>query len=171
MQRFLTYTGIFVVLILLQVFLLDNLALSVYFHPLIYVAFIIVLPMDMRPVTVLLLSLLLGVVMDCITGQAGLNVMATAAVGFLRPTIVNLVCGRSSGFDDTVPSLHRFTTKNLVGYIFFMVLIHSTLFFMLESLSLMHFLHTLLRITISTLSAYIFVWYLVRIIVERIFKN
>lgn len=171
MQRFLTYTGIFVVLILLQVFLLDNLALSVYFHPLIYVAFVIVLPMDMRPVTVLLLSLLLGVVMDCITGQAGLNVMATAAVGFLRPTIVNLVCGRSGGFDDAVPSLHRFTTKNLVGYIFFMVLIHSTLFFMLESLSLMHFLHTLLRIAISTLSAYIFVWYLVRIIVERIFKN
>lgn len=171
MQRFLTYTGIFLVLILLQVFLLDNLALSVYFHPLIYIAFIIVLPMDMRPVHILLYSLLLGVTMDMITGQAGLNVMATVAVGFLRPAIVAMACGRGGGFDDTIPSLHRFTTKSLFGYILAMVVAHSTLFFMLESLSLMHILHTLLRIVVSSSVAFIFVWYLVKIIVERIFRN
>ena len=171
MQRFLTYTGIFVVLVLLQVFLLDNLALSVYFHPLIYVAFVIVLPMDMRQVWVLLLATLMGLVMDLLTGQAGLNVMATAAVGFFRPTIVGLVCGRGSGFDDSVPSLHRFTHKNLMAYIFAVVLIHSTLFFVLESLSLMHILHTVIRVVVSSTTAFVIVWYLVKIIVERIFKN
>ena len=67
MQRNLTYAGIFLVLVLLQVFLLNNIMLSVYCYPLVYIAFIIVLPLDMRPVWVVLLSALLGLVMDKIT--------------------------------------------------------------------------------------------------------
>ena len=171
MQRNLTYVGIFLTLVLLQVFLFDNIALSVYFHPLIYIAFIIILPLDMRPVWVLLLSALLGLTVDMATGQAGLNVMSTPAVGFMRTAIVGLICGRSMGFDDTIPSLHRFTTKNLVGYVVAMVVVHSAIYFFMESLSMMHILHTLLRLVISDIVAVFVVWYIVRLIIERVFKN
>lgn len=171
MQRNLTYVGIFITLVLLQVFLFDNIALSVYFHPLIYIAFIIILPLDMRPVWVLLLSALLGLTVDMATGQAGLNVMSTTAVGFMRTAIVGLICGRSMGFDDTIPSLHRFTTKNLVGYVVAMVVVHSAIYFFMESLSMMHILHTLLRLVISDIVAVFVVWYIVRLIIERVLKN
>ncbi|MBP3289454.1 MAG: rod shape-determining protein MreD [Alistipes sp.] len=171
MQRNLTYVGIFLTLVLLQVFLFDNIALSVYFHPLIYIAFIIILPLDMRPVWVLLLSALLGLTVDMATGQAGLNVMSTTAVGFMRTAIVGLICGRSMGFDDTIPSLHRFTTKNLVGYVVAMVVVHSAIYFFMESLSMMHILHTLLRLVISDIVAVFVVWYIVRLIIERVLKN
>lgn len=171
MQRNLTYVGIFLTLVLLQVFLFDNIALSVYFHPLIYIAFIIILPLDMRPVWVLLLSALLGFTVDMATGQAGLNVMSTTAVGFMRTAIVGLICGRSMGFDDTIPSLHRFTTKNLVGYVVAMVVVHSAIYFFMESLSMMHILHTLLRLVISDIVAVFVVWYIVRLIIERVLKN
>ena len=57
MQRYLSYIGMFIGVVLLQIFLLDNISLGIYFHPLIYVAFVIILPLDMRPVWVLLLSL------------------------------------------------------------------------------------------------------------------
>ena len=171
MQRNLTYVGIFLTLVLLQVFLFDNIALSVYFHPLIYIAFIIILPLDMPPVWVLLLSALLGLTVDMATGQAGLNVMSTTAVGFMRTAIVGLICGRSMGFDDTIPSLHRFTTKNLVGYVVAMVVVHSAIYFFMESLSMMHILHTLLRLVISDIVAVFVVWYIVRLIIERVLKN
>lgn len=171
MQRNLTYAGIFLTLVLLQVFLFDNISLSVYFHPLIYIAFVIILPLDMRPVWVLLLSALLGLTMDMATGQAGLNVIATTAVGFMRTAIVGLICGRSMGFDDTIPSLHRFTTKNLVGYVVAMVVVHSAIYFGMESLSMMHILHTLLRIVVSDVVAIFVVWYIVRLIIERILKS
>lgn len=171
MQRNLTYAGIFLTLVLLQVFLFDNIALSVYFHPLIYIAFIIILPLDMRPVWVLLLSALLGLTLDIFTGQAGLNVIATTAVGFMRTAIVGLICGRSMGFDDTIPSLHRFTTKNLIGYIVAMVVVHSIIYFGMESLSVMHIMHTLLRIIISDVVAIFIVWYIVRLVIERIFNS
>ena len=171
MQRNLTYAGIFLVLVLLQVFLFDNIALSVYFHPLIYIAFVIILPLDMRPVWVLLLSALMGLMMDMATGQAGLNVMATTAVGFMRTAIVGLICGRSMGFDDTIPSLNRFTTKNRIGYIVAMVVTHSAIYFGLESLSVMHLLHTLLRLVVSDIVAIFVVWYIVRLVIERILKS
>ena len=45
MQKNLIYAGAFLALVLLQIFLVDNISLSVYFHPLIYVAFIILLPL------------------------------------------------------------------------------------------------------------------------------
>ncbi len=171
MQRNLTYAGIFLVLVLLQVFLLNNIMLSVYCYPLIYVAFVIVLPLDMRPVWVVLLSALMGLVIDMATGQAGLNVIATTAVGFFRPMIVSFICGRTLGIDDSLPTLRRFTTKNLVGYIVAMIMLHGVIYFMMESLSLMHMLHTLLRMLLSCSIAAVLVWYIVRLIIDRIFKN
>ena len=125
----------------------------------------------MRPVWVLLLSALLGLTLDIFTGQAGLNVIATTAVGFMRTAIVGLICGRSMGFDDTIPSLHRFTTKNLIGYIVAMVVVHSIIYFGMESLSVMHIMHTLLRIIISDVVAIFIVWYIVRLVIERIFNS
>ena len=171
MQRNLTYAGIFLVLVLLQVFLLNNIMLSVYCYPLIYVAFVIVLPLDMRPVWVVLLSALMGLVIDMATGQAGLNVIATTAVGFFRPMIVSFIWGRTLGIDDSLPTLRRFTTKNLVGYIVAMIMLHGVIYFMMESLSLMHMLHTLLRMLLSCSIAAVLVWYIVRLIIDRIFKN
>lgn len=60
MYRTLPYVALFAVSALLQVFLFDNLAISVYLNPLIYVAFIILLPLDIPPVVLLLLGLLTG---------------------------------------------------------------------------------------------------------------
>lgn len=171
MQRYFTYSGIFVVLVLLQVFLINNISLSAYCNPLIYIAFIIILPLDMRPVWVLLLSALLGLIIDLTTGMAGLNVVATTAVGFMRMTIVSVACGRNLGFDDALPSLRRFTAKNLIIYVSAMIVVHSLIYFFMESLSLMHIFHTLLRVVLSDVVAIIIVWYIVKLIIERIIKN
>lgn len=171
MQRYFIYSGVFVVLVLLQIFLINNISLSAYCNPLIYIAFIIVLPLDMRPVWVLLLSALLGLTIDLATGMAGLNVVATTAVGFMRMTIVSVACGRSLSFDDTLPSLRRFTAKNLIIYVSAMIVVHSLIYFFLESLSLMHIFHTLLRVVLSDVVAVVIVWYIVKLIIERIIKN
>ena len=55
MQRYLSYVGMFIGVVLLQIFLIDNISLGIYFHPLIYVAFVILLPLGMQPVWVVLL--------------------------------------------------------------------------------------------------------------------
>ncbi len=159
MQRYLSYAGVFATLVLLQIFLIDNITLSVYFHPLVYAAFIILLPLDTKPVWVLLLSAAMGLTIDVLTGMGGLNVIAA------------LTCGRASGPDDAVPALYRLTQKNLAWYMAGMILLHSSIYFLLESLSLRHLPHALLRLALSDIATAVFVWYFIKLFIEKILNK
>ncbi|MBR3794018.1 MAG: rod shape-determining protein MreD [Alistipes sp.] len=168
MQKSLLYIAAFVVLVLLQIFLIDNIALSVYFHPLVYVAFVIMLPLDMKPVWVLLCSTLMGLTIDTLTGMAGINVMATAAVGFLRPALLHAAVGRSTDAADTIPALHRLSTKHLAWFIVLVVVLHSVIYFFMESLSLSNALHTFVRLVVSDIVAIALIWYIIKLFTEKI---
>ena len=168
MQKSLLYIAAFVVLVLLQIFLIDNIALSVYFHPLVYVAFVIMLPLDMKPVWVLLCSTLMGLTIDTLTGMAGINVMATVAVGFLRPALLHAAVGRSTDAADTIPALHRLSTKHLAWFIVLVVVLHSVIYFFMESLSLSNALHTLVRLVVSDIVAIALIWYIIKLFTEKI---
>ena len=171
MQRYLSYVGMFIGVVLLQIFLIDNISLGIYFHPLIYVAFIIILPLDMRPVWVVLLSALLGLTMDMATGMCGLNVIAATATGFARSAIIGFSSGLNTGIDDTIPALYRLPQKNLMTYMVSMILLHSTIYFLVEALSMAHLFHTLLRIVVSDVVAGVIIWYIVKLFVEKILNK
>ncbi|MBQ2373647.1 MAG: rod shape-determining protein MreD [Alistipes sp.] len=168
MQKNLIYAGAFITLVLLQVFLIDNISLSVYFHPLIYVAFIILLPLDTKPIWMVGLSALLGLTIDVMTGMGGLNVIATTATGFLRSFVVKMVTGHALGTDASDSSLHRIPEKNFRWYIIAMVVLHSLIYFTMESLSLLHIFHTLLRLVVSDIAAILFIYYFVKLFIEKI---
>lgn len=53
MYRTLPYLGLFAAVALLQVFLFDNLTISIYLNPLVYIVFIALLPLDTPPAAVL----------------------------------------------------------------------------------------------------------------------
>ena len=161
----------FIGVVLLQIFLIDNISLGIYFHPLIYVAFIILLPLDMLPVWVVLLSATLGLTMDMMTGMCGLNVIAATATGFARMAIIGFTSGLNTGVDDTIPALYRLPQKNLLTYIILMVLMHSIIYFVMESLSMAHMFHTLLRIVVSDVVCVVIVWYIVKLFVEKILNK
>ena len=171
MQKNLLYVGAFIILVLLQIFLLDNISLSVFFHPMIYIAFIIMLPLDIKPLWVLLLSTLMGLTIDMLTGMSGLNVVATTATGFLRPMMLRLAVGHATATDDSVPSLHRLSPKHLAWYISLMIILHSTIFFLLESLSLSHLPYTLLRLALSAATASLMSWYIVKLFTKKILNR
>ena len=171
MQRYLSYVGMFIGVVLLQIFLIDNISLCIYFYPLIYVAFVILLPLGMQPVWVVLLSALLGLTMDVMTGMCGLNVIATTATGFARIAIIGFTSGLNTGVDDTIPALYRLPQKNLLTYIISMVLMHSIIYFVMESLSMAHLFHTLLRVIVSDVVCVVIVWYIVKLFVEKILNK
>lgn len=154
--------------VLLQIFILDNISLGIYFHPLIYPVFIILLPLDTRHVWVVLLSALLGVLMDVMTGTDGLNVIAATATGFFRPMVVGATCGRTVGPDDTLPALYRVTAKSLAWYIGSMILLHSAIYFFMETLSLRHLPYVILRLAVSGAAAFGLAWYFSRIFLDKV---
>mgnify|MGYP000542023120 CR=1 FL=1 len=159
MYRTLEYTILFVVMALLQVFLFSRIGVSVYIHPLAYVAFIILLPMEIAP----LLLLTLGLLMDVFMGTAGINTIATLFVAFCRPTLLNLLAGKDEVKDGGIPNVNRLGIKKFIKYASFMVLLHSTVFFIFETLSLHFFYLTLLRILLSSAVTLLLVYFCQRL--------
>ncbi len=168
MYRTLTYLGLFVASVLLQVFLFDNLSISTYFNPLIYIAFIVLLPVDTLPIVLLGAGLAMGVTMDATMGAAGVNTISTLAIAFLRPTLAGILCGRDNIRDGGVPSPQRFGIRPFIHYLVAIVLIHHLIFFSLESLSLTHLLHTAIRIVVSSAASILFIWFIAKIFTAKL---
>ena len=94
MHRVVEYTLMFIVLVLLQVFLFDNLNLSPYCYPLVYVGFILLLPVTLLPAWTLLLGFAIGAVTDLLSGTPGLHTIAATATAFCRRA---MAAGESRG--------------------------------------------------------------------------
>ena len=164
MYRTLPYLGLFAAVALLQVFLFDNLTISIYLNPLVYIVFIALLPLDTPPAAVLGAGLALGVTMDFAMGAAGINTIATLLIAFLRPTLAGMICGRDNVREGGIPSSARLGERKLMA----LTLVHHAVFFSLEALSWTHALHTLLRIVVSTAVSAGFIWIIARIFTAKI---
>ena len=168
MYRTIPYLGLFAAAVLLQIFLFDNLSISVYLNPLIYIVFIVLLPLDAQPVTLLGSGLLLGLTMDCAMGAAGINTIATLPVAFFRPQLAAMICGRENIREGGIPSPERLGSRKFFLLLLTLTLIHHTIFFLLEALSWSHLLHTLLRIVVSSALSVAFGWIIVRIFTAKL---
>lgn len=169
MYRALHYIGLAVILILIQTFVFDNLAISVWFNPLIYVTLVVLLPLDARPIAVLLTGLAIGVVADYTTGGAGLNTSATLLVAFMRQPLLGYFCDSDDLRDGGVPSPQRMGGEwKFVRYAAVIVVVHHLALFLLESMSLGYILHTLLRTLLSGAFTLLFVWISMRLFTFKI---
>ena len=117
MHRTLPYLALFAVVVLLQVFLFDNLSISIYLNPLVYVAFIALLPLDTPPIVLLLSGLATGVTMDLAMGAAGVNTIATLLIAFARPTLLGLLYPRDDIREGSIPSTGRLGNRVFLNYL------------------------------------------------------
>ena len=155
MHRTLPYLALFAVVVLLQVFLFDNLSISIYLNPLVYVAFIALLPLDTPPIVLLLSGLATGVTMDLAMGAAGVNTIATLLIAFARPTLLGLLYPR----DDI---------RVFLNYLIVLVLVHHAVFFSLEALSWAHIVRTIVRTVASGAVSVAFIWVIARIFTAKL---
>ena len=167
MYRLITYTLLFVVTVLLQVFLFDNLSVSIYLNPLIYMAFIVLLPVDTVAVWLLFAGVAMGVAMDFLMGTAGINTMATVLIAFSRPVLLANLYGRDDLRDGGVPSPERLGHHVFLNYLVILVLVHHTVFFTMEALSWSHVLRSVVRIIASGSVTVAAVWLLARIFTAK----
>lgn len=167
MHKNLLYFFSFIVLWSLQTFLFNNLTLSIYFNPLIYMVFVALLPLETPRGVLLLAGLASGVAADWSMGAAGVNTIATVLVAFLRPMLLNFQLGKENLRDGGVPSPERLGAWGFLRYLLVFVLIHHFVFFALESLSWTHFLHTLLRLAVSSAATIACAWFMAHLITSK----
>ncbi|MDR2407661.1 MAG: rod shape-determining protein MreD [Bacteroidales bacterium] len=136
---------LFLLLVFLQVWLFNKIHLGGFATPLIYIYFIIKLPVDMNRNLVLLLSALLGLTIDLFIFTLGVNMLAATVVGFSRAYFLKLFSPRDI-FESYSPSFFTFGKLLFFRYIYLTILLHQVVLFFIESLSLFDSFMLFLRV-------------------------
>lgn len=135
MIRFLEYAATFVLLVILQEFVFDNINLGGVVNPYIYIMFIILLPLDTPGWMLLMLGFGAGATVDFMSGTAGLQTIASTWLAFVRPTVAGLLLGKDLVYDGGIPNAGRVGTGKFLRYLAVMVVLFNIPFFILEDLS------------------------------------
>ena len=151
MFKNLSYLWMTIIIMVVQIFLLDELSIAMWLRPMIFPLVVILLRMEWATVWVLLVSTLVGIVMDISLGGSGLYTATIAPLAIMRRWILYLTTSRSIEHGDQTSLLSRLSRNQLMAYTSAMLAIHHTLFFMMEALSFANPLHLTMTIVCSTL--------------------
>ena len=139
----------FILLVLLQVLVLNNIQFLGYINPYLYILIILALPVQMPRWLSLILAFGLGLIIDAFANTIGMHAFATVLVAFLRSGIIKLFTSIEEGNNHT-PSFYSFGVSAYVKYVVVLVLIHHSTLLMLEAFSFVNFGITLTKIILST---------------------
>nr|WP_320118151.1 rod shape-determining protein MreD [uncultured Marinifilum sp.] len=139
----------FVVLVLIQVAILNNIQLSGFLNPYMYVLFILLLPFEIPNWLLLLLSFLLGISVDIFSGTVGMHASACVFMGYLRPYVLNYLSLRDGYEIGTYPGIASYGFAWFFKYALSLIIAHHSFLFIIEVFSFANFSETLVRIIFS----------------------
>ncbi|MBW7845417.1 MAG: rod shape-determining protein MreD [Bacteroidia bacterium] len=148
---FFTYLLKFIGIALLQVLVVNNITLSTYINPYIYISFILLLPVTTKPWHLLLIAFLTGAVIDTFGSTPGLHIAATVFMAYVRIHYLRIATTKEDIEGHAVPNMSKKGVVWFVIYCFLMTFAHHTILFFLEIYRFSEFLTTLSRVVLSTL--------------------
>ena len=141
----------FIVLVLLQVLILNNIQISSYFNPFIYILFILILPLDINKSLLLLLGFILGITIDIFSDTMGLHAGACVFLAYIRPHILNSISTKEDYEPGTIPGININGFLWFLKYIIITTVAHHLFLFLVEIFSFNDFPDTLLKVISSSL--------------------
>jgi len=140
----------FIIVVLFQVLVMDNVMINGFMIPWVYLLFILLMPFETPRWMVLLSGFALGLGIDFFEHTPGLHTAATVLIAYLRPYILSLLAPRDGYEPETFPRIHFYGFNWFLKYALLMVFIHHMALFYLEVFQLQNFLATLLRVLLSS---------------------
>jgi hypothetical protein len=148
----------FIILILLQVLIVQNIRLGTYIILLPYVLFILMLPFETPRLLLLGLSFFTGMVIDSFYDTQGLHTAACTLMGFSRYYLLKLISPRDGYEQGLKATVEDMGISWFVSYAATLIFIHHFYFFFLEIFRFGEIFRTLLRILLSSIGTFAFVY-------------
>lgn len=129
--------GRYVVIMLLQVLLFNQLQLWGICHPYIYVLCLLMMPITLPHSMDMLLGAAVGLVMDVFCNSLGIHTSVCVLIMFVRPYMIGLIVNDKDRLNEQI-SLRAVGMEALVKYVVVLVLVHHFLVFLLAAWSWAH---------------------------------
>lgn len=140
----------FIFLVILQILILNNIQLSGYINPFLYILFVLMLPFQTPKWLVLILSFITGLVIDIFSDTGGMHSAASVFMGFLRSPVLRLISPRD-GYDAILqPTVHQLGFNWVLSYAGILTLAHHFFLFYLETFYFSEFFRTFLKVILSS---------------------
>jgi len=163
-RNLLTYPILFGFFVLIQVLILNNIQLSGYINPYLYILFILWLPVETNRALVMLVAFLLGISIDVFSNTVGMHAAASVFLAFCRPYILQFMAPRDGYEGDQIPGIQSFGLRWFVTYSTIAVLLHHLFLFYTEIFRFSEFFSTLGRVLASS------IFTLVLIVLAQLFR-
>ncbi len=141
----------FTVLVLIQIFVLNNIQLGGFINPYLYVLFILLLPFEIPDWLLLFIALVVGLTIDMFANTQGMHAAATVFMAFLRPFMLSLISPRDGYEFGTKPSIAHMGFTWFITYASILVFLHHLLLFYIEVFRFSEFFRTFFRVIVSSL--------------------
>jgi rod shape-determining protein MreD len=141
----------FIVVVIIQIMILENINFRGYINPYLYVYFILLLPFETPGWLLLISSFVLGFGIDMFTGALGIHTASSVLMAFARPLVIKAIPSRKDFEPGMIPSISHLGFLWFFTYSFILILIHHTALFFIEVFSFTNFFSTFLRVIMSTL--------------------
>ena len=123
----------FVLLILVQVLIFNNLNFFGYINPMVYILFLYWYPIKEKRSLFILLSFLLGLMVDWFSDTMAIHAAATVTIAYLRPVIMRFCFGVNYEFQNF--KLTNTTKAQQITFLALLIIVHHLIFFTLEIFS------------------------------------
>ena len=134
MNNNLKYSARYILFLLIQIIILNEIPpIHQFITPYLYFIFILWLPFGTSRIATTLMGFVLGYSLDVFTNTPGLHAAAATLVGYLRPTILNLLLAQELSEElSKEPSIGSMGWGPFMIYIFAMTFIHHFYLVLLE---------------------------------------
>ena len=120
----------FIVLVLVQALILNNINFLGYINPYIYILFIILFPIKNNRLLFIFLSFLLGLTLDMFLDSGGVHAAASVTIAYIRPIVLKFAFGATYEHQTVKFSSTEFGQR--FSYFSILILIHHLFVFSLE---------------------------------------
>lgn len=130
----------FISLLFLQVLILNHVNIFGHINPMVYIAWVFLYPVRKTRGLFLILSFLLGILIDFFSDSGGVNAFAITFIAYFRLPILMAVL-RKSDLDYAQFSLKSLSINKIILFISILTIIHHFIIFSLEYFSFSEFLN------------------------------
>ncbi len=148
----------FVLLVLLQVLIVQNIHLGAYVILFPYILFILLLPFETPKLLVMLIAFFTGLVIDMFYDTAGIHAAVCTLIGYSRHYVLKVLAPREGYDAGQSPTIQSMGAVWFITYSATIIFIHHLFFFYLEIFRFSEFFTTLLRVFLSTIGTFVFVY-------------